>query len=114
QPRAQPRMVANIPPSRAGRGSDMPRLRHRLVLSIRAFIGGSVLPLCLLLTCIRASADTTLELKNEFIETHKNRVTIEASYSIKFAHPKPKTPSPSNPPNDGDIHISGTAPENGL
>jgi hypothetical protein len=61
-----------------------------------------------------ASADTTLELKNDFIETHKNRATIEATYSPKFAHSKPKTPSPSKPSNDGDIHISGTAPEIGL
>ena len=92
----------------------MPRLRHRLRLSIRALIGGGGLPILLLLSCVYAGADTTLELKNEFIEANKNRATIEASYSIKFAHPKPKTPSPSKPSNDGDIHISGTAPEIGL
>jgi hypothetical protein len=92
----------------------MPRLRHRLALSVRALVGGSVLSVLLLLSCVRAGADTTLELKNEFIEANKNRATIEASYSIKFAHPKPKTPSPSKPSNDGDIHISGTAPEIGL
>ncbi len=68
----------------------------------------------LLLSCLYASADTTLELKNEFIDTFKDRATIEANYAIKFAHPKPKTPSPSKPSNDGDIHISGTAPEVGL
>ncbi len=59
-------------------------------------------------------ADTTLELKNDFIEKFKNRATIDATYSPKFAHSKPKTPSPSKPSNDGDIHISGTAPEIGL
>ena len=112
--RAQPAMVVNIPPSEAGREGDMPWLRHRLPLSIRAFIGGSLLPVLLLLSCVRGGADTTLELKNEFIEASENRATIEASYSIKFAHPKPKTPSPSKPSNDGDIHISGTAPEIGL
>jgi len=37
--------------------------------------------------------DTTLELKNDFIEVFKNRATIEATYSVKFSHPKPKTPS---------------------
>jgi hypothetical protein len=93
----------------------MRRLRHRLLTrSISAFIAGSTLPVLLLLSCARASADTTLELKDEFIEANKNRATIESSYSIKFAHPKPKTPSPSKPSNDGDIHISGTAPEIGL
>ena len=39
---------------------------------------------------------------------------FEATFSIKFAHARPKTPSPSKPSNDGDIHISGTAPEIGL
>ena len=41
-------------------------------------------------------------------------VNFEATFSIKFAHARPKTPSPSKPSNDGDIHISGTAPEIGL
>src|SRR5437016_13847778 len=39
---------------------------------------------------------------------------FEATFSIKFAHARPKTPSPSKPSNDGDIHISGTAPAIGL
>jgi len=39
---------------------------------------------------------------------------FEATFSIKFAPARPKTPSPSKPSNDGDIHISGTAPEIGL
>lgn len=77
-------------------------------------ISSTVLTSALFLSCVSASADTTLELKNDFIEANKNRATIGASYSIKFAHPKPKTPSPSKPSNDGDIHISGTAPEIGL
>src|SRR6266704_3160425 len=68
----------------------------------------------LIFFAVYVKADTTLELKNDFIETHKNRATIEATYSPKFAHSKPKTPSPSKPSNDGDIHISGTAPEIGL
>ena len=68
----------------------------------------------LILFAVYARADTTLELKNDFIEKYKNRATIDATYSPKFAHSKPKTPSPSKPSNDGDIHISGTAPEIGL
>src|SRR5262249_23199187 len=68
----------------------------------------------LLLALGPARADTILELKNDFIEAHKNQATIEATYAPKFAHAKAKTPSASKPSNDGDIHISGTAPEVGL
>jgi len=82
--------------------------------SVRAVYASALFIAALLLALGSASADTTLELKNDFIETHKNRATIEATYSPKFAHSKPKTPSPSKPSNDGDIHISGTAPEIGL
>lgn len=67
-----------------------------------------------LLALTPASADTTLELKNDFIETFKNRATIEVTFAPRFAHSKAKTPSPSKPSNDGDIHISGTAPQIGL
>jgi len=80
----------------------------------RATRAAAVLATVLLLAPPPASADTTLELKNDFIETFKNRATIEATYAPKFAHAKPKTPSPSKPSNDGDIHIAGTAPEIGL
>jgi hypothetical protein len=73
-----------------------------------------LLALALGLFTLHAGADATLDLKNEFIDTFKDRATIEARYSVKFAHAKPKTPSPSKPSNDGDIHISGTAPEIGL
>ena len=41
-------------------------------------------------------------------------IKFEATFPIKFAHARPKTPSPSKPSNDGDINISGTAPEIGL
>jgi hypothetical protein len=77
-------------------------------------ISSTALTSALLLLSVSASADTTLELKNDFIEAFKNRATIEATYSVKFSHPKPKTPSPGKSSNDGDIHISGTAPEIGL
>jgi hypothetical protein len=66
------------------------------------------------LRSISASADTRLELTNDFIEALKNRATIEGTFTPKFDHSKPKKPSPNNPSNDGDIHISGTAPEIGL
>ena len=74
----------------------------------------AVLGAVLLLVAAPGRADTTLELKNEFIEAFKNRATIEVTFTPKFAHPRPKTPSPSKPSKDGDIHISGTAPEIGL
>ena len=75
----------------------------------RVFLAGAAL-----LVSFCAQADTALELKNAFIEKFKDRATIDASYTPKFAHSKPKTPSPSKPANDGDIHISGSAPEIGL
>lgn len=74
----------------------------------------AVLGAVLLLVAVPGRADTTLEMTNEFINTFHNRATIEATFTPKFAHPKPKTPSPSKPSNDGDIHIAGTAPEIGL
>src|SRR4029434_234158 len=74
----------------------------------------AVLGAVLLLVAVPGRADTTLELTNEFINAFHNRATIEGAFTPKFAHPKPKTPSPSKPSNDGDIHISGTAPEIGL
>src|SRR5262249_13040442 len=82
--------------------------------SVSAVYAPALFVTALLLALGPACADTTLELKNDFIEAHKNRATIEATYSPKFAHAQPKTPSPSKPSNDGDIHISGTAPEIGL
>ncbi len=61
-----------------------------------------------LLTSV-CSADTSLTLKNEFIEKYKDKATIATDFTMLFAHEKPKTPSPSKPANDGDIHISGTS-----
>lgn len=58
-----------------------------------------------------SAADTSLTLKNEFIEKFKNKATISTDFTILFAHKKPKTPSASKPSNDGDIHISGTSPD---
>jgi len=74
----------------------------------------SLLGAAALLLGFYAEADTTLELTNPFIEKLKNRATIDVTYTPKFAHNKPKSPSPSKPSNDGDIHISGTAPQIGL
>lgn len=75
---------------------------------------GVLVGIVLVLAAGRATADTTLELKNDFIDTYGKRATIDVNYTPQFAHAKPKTPSASKPSNDGDIHISGTAPEIGL
>jgi hypothetical protein len=63
---------------------------------------------------LAARSDAIVELKNNFIDDFKNRATIDVTFSPKFAHPHAKKPSPNKPSNDGDIHISGTAPEIGL
>jgi hypothetical protein len=47
-----------------------------------------------------------ITLKNKFIKDYKDRVTIDATYTVDKAHPHP------NPPDkDGDLHIAGRAPE---
>lgn len=56
-----------------------------------------------------ASAEITITLKNSFIEQYQNRATIDATYTVDRAHPKPNPPS-----KDGDMHIAGRAPEIGL
>jgi len=52
------------------------------------------------------ASQTTITLKNKFIEKYKNRATITATYTIDKAHEKP---NPAK--NDGDLHIAGRAPE---
>jgi hypothetical protein len=56
-----------------------------------------------------AHAEITITLKNSFIERYQNRATIETTYTVDKAHPKPNAPS-----KDGDMHIAGRAPEIGL
>lgn len=51
---------------------------------------------------------TVITLKNSFIEQYKNRVTIDATFTVDHTsavHPASQ---------DGDIHIAGRAPEVGL
>ena len=58
---------------------------------------------------LAAYADIEITLKNSFIEKFKNRVTIDANFTVDTAHKRP------NPPNkDGDLHAAGRAPEIGL
>ena len=64
-----------------------------------------VLIACLLLleasTCAFAG---TVTLKRAWVETYKNRATIDVSLIVDHAHKKPNTPQ-----NDGDIHVAGRA-----
>ena len=65
--------------------------------------------LVLLLLPLAVSAQIEITLKNSFIEKFKNRVTVDTTFTVDKAHPKP------NPAKkDGDLHIAGRAPEVGL
>ena len=65
--------------------------------------------LVLAIVPIGLHAQIQITLSNSFIEKYKDRVTIDATYTVDKAHPHP------NPPKkDGDLHIAGRAPEIGL
>lgn len=59
--------------------------------------------------CGNANAQTRITLKNAFIEQFKNRVTIDATYTVDKAHAHPNPAA-----KDADMHIAGRAPEIGL
>jgi hypothetical protein len=79
---------------------------HDLRIGRRVF---SLLSAYAILLPLAAYADIEITLKNSFIEKFKNRVTIDADYTVVKAHPKPNSPS-----KDGDLHAAGQAPEIGL
>jgi hypothetical protein len=56
-----------------------------------------------------APAQTRIMMKSSFIEKYKNRVTIDATYTVDKAHPHPNPAA-----KDADMHIAGRAPEIGL
>ena len=71
-------------------------------------IRGSFAFLALFLIAPLASTQT-LVLQRSFIEKYKNRATIDATFIVDHAHPRP------NPPvKDGDLHASGRSQEIGL
>ncbi|MCD6010670.1 MAG: hypothetical protein K0Q79_532 [Flavipsychrobacter sp.] len=47
-------------------------------------------------------AQSTITLRRSFVDSFKNRLTIDADYDVWFSHKKPNKPE-----NDGDIHVSG-------
>lgn len=46
----------------------------------------------------------TIVLKRAWVEKFKDRATIEASFTVDHAHPRPNPPA-----NDGDMHVAGRA-----
>lgn len=69
----------------------------------------ALLALALLLIPVLVAAEVEIVLKTSFIETYKNRATINVNYIIDKAH---RTPNP--PSKDGDMHVAGRAEEVGL
>jgi hypothetical protein len=61
--------------------------------------------LALLLWAAAASAQTSLVLKNAFIEANKNRATMDVTLEVDHVLHKPHKISSGG--NDGDIHMSG-------
>ena len=53
-----------------------------------------------------ARAQIIVTLNNTFIEQHKHRATVEATFTVDKAHRQPNPPS-----KDADMHIAGRAPE---
>lgn len=51
-------------------------------------------------------AQTQITLRRTFIEKYKNRVTIDATFTVDKAHAHPNPPA-----KDGDLHVAGRAPE---
>jgi hypothetical protein len=72
----------------------------------RAIRRTATFAIAVLLVANLASAQITIRLRRDFVETYKNRITIEATFTVDRAHEKPNTPS-----KDGDLHIAGRAPE---
>jgi hypothetical protein len=64
----------------------------------------------LVLLCLSALAEIEIKLKRAFIDSYKNKVTIEATdFIVVKAHKKPNSPS-----KDGDLHVAGMASGVGL
>jgi hypothetical protein len=71
----------------------------------------------LLLIPTLAAAEIHITLTNAFIDKYKDRVTIDATYTVDRAHKRPNPPSQDgdlHPSQDGDLHVAGRAPEIGL
>ncbi|HEV2388645.1 MAG TPA: hypothetical protein VGS20_15475 [Candidatus Acidoferrales bacterium] len=80
----------------------------RLPSNLRLFFG------CLVLAAGTrcAAAQSTLVLRNTFIEHYKNRATISVSYLVDHAHKKPNAIKSDG--QDGDLHFAGRTQDVGL
>jgi hypothetical protein len=65
--------------------------------------------LATLLLPAAARAEIRITLQNAFIERYKDRATIDATFTVDRAHPRPNPPA-----SYGDLHAAGRAPEIGL
>lgn len=52
------------------------------------------------------AAAGTLVLKRAWVEEFKDRATIQATFTVDHAHPRPNAPA-----KDGDMHVAGRAPK---
>ena len=59
-----------------------------------------------------ALGQSTLVLKNAFIEKYKNRVTVDTTYAIDHAHKRPNRVGKGA--DDGDLHFAGRSDDIGL
>jgi len=62
--------------------------------------------LALLITIAAVSRGGTLVLKRAWIDQFKDRATIDATFTIDHAHPRPNPGA-----QDGDMHVAGRAPK---
>lgn len=69
-----------------------------------SFIGAAIAAL-LLAAATPAAAQTVITLKKEFVETYKNRITIDADFFVDKAHKHPNSAA-----KDGDMHVAGRSP----
>jgi hypothetical protein len=60
--------------------------------------------LCAILAAPASAPAGTVTFKKAFIEKYKNRATIDATFIVDHAHPRPNPPK-----NDGDMHVAGRA-----
>jgi len=58
----------------------------------KLFIAGYIWAFCLVLGAASAASAGTVTLKKAFIEKYKNRATIDASFIVDHAHPRPNPP----------------------
>src|ERR1700741_3543678 len=86
---------------------------HRLIARDRDlkrafFTGRMFLPLFVayILGFSTLPAQISITLNNSFIEKYKNRVSIDAKFTVDKAHEHPNSPS-----KDGDLHIAGRSSE---